>query len=97
KALVKLLKSTGEYIVAASQNRDKLKLLQLRDTVQTIRLKPDDIYAIIKYKNNSIQKEEFYYGDSFLSQSSRFMVINKKVSSISITNNKGVTRSITFD
>ena len=38
--------------------------------------KPLDMYATIKYKNGKITKQEFYYGDSFLSQSGRFINID---------------------
>ena len=59
-----------------------------------IRANPDDITAIIHYKNGSIQKQEFYYGSSFLSQSSRFITTNSNIKNIVIKNNKGETRII---
>ncbi len=94
KALVKLTGSENKYLVAASQNKDALKLFALRKNTKIIKANPDDVYAIIHYKNGSIQKQEFYYGSSFLSQSSRFLTVSKNVVSVSITNNKNQTRSI---
>ena len=94
KALVKLLGGAGNYLVAASQHSDALKLYELKGKPQTLRLMPDDMSAIIKYKNGNIAKEEFYYGNSFLSQSSRFMKIDDDVISIEIKNSKGETRKI---
>ncbi len=94
KALVKLTGAQGKYFIAASQNKDSLKLFELRKNVQTFKLNPDDVSAIIHYKNGKIAKEEFYYGTSFLSQSSRCLTLNQNIQSINITNSKGETRSV---
>ncbi|MEP6466828.1 MAG: VCBS repeat-containing protein [Parafilimonas sp.] len=94
KALVKLEGASGKYLAAASQNKDSIKLFELRKNVQIIKANPDDVSAFIHYKNGSIQKQEFYYGNSFLSQSSRFITANANMRNIVITNEKGVARSI---
>ncbi|CAN5391314.1 VCBS repeat-containing protein [soil metagenome] len=96
KALVKLQDNKGNYMLAASQNRGSLKVFQLKGKVNNIRLKPDDESAIITYKNGAKQKQEFYYGSSFLSQSGRFVTVNKGVKQIVITNNRGQGRTLSF-
>lgn len=96
KALVKLQSNTGSYMLAASQNKDALKLFELKRKVNNIRLNPDDQSAIIKYKNGRLQKQEFYYGFSFLSQSARFLTIDNNVASVQVTNNRGQTRNLTL-
>jgi len=97
KALVKLKSASGKYLAAASQNRDSIKVFQLRKSIQTIKVNPDDISAIIHYKNGAIQNQEFYYGTSFLSQSARFISLNANMSSVVITNDKKQTRTINVD
>jgi hypothetical protein len=97
KALVKMTGSNGNYLVAASQNRDNVKLFELNTKMQLIKINPDDRVAIIHFKNGKIQKEEIYYGSSFLSQSSRFISVNGNVSFIDITDQAGKTRKISFD
>ena len=94
KALVKLQSSKGGYMLAASQNRDKLKLFQLNRNVSSVRLQPNDISAIITFKNGKTEKQEFYYGSSFLSQSARFITIDQNIKNILITNNTGRVRSV---
>jgi hypothetical protein len=94
KALVKLEGASGQYLVAASQNKGALKLFQLRKNERNIKVSPDDVSAMIHYKNGNIQKQEFYYGTSFLSQSSRFLTVEDNMSSITITNRKGEARTI---
>lgn len=96
KALVKLLDSNGDYLVAASQHKDLLKLFSLKSQPKTIKLLPDDSYALIKYRNNKIEKKECYYGTSFLSQSSRFIIPGKDASGVTITNSKGIARTISL-
>ena len=97
KALVKLQSSTGNYMLAASQNQDALKIFELKRKVNNVKLQPDDERAVVTYKNGAKQKQEFYYGSSFLSQSGRFLTINKDVKVVEITNNKGQVRSIAFN
>jgi hypothetical protein len=94
KALVKLQGANGKYLVAASQNKNGLKLFALRKNTKLIKANADDIHAVIHFKNGAIQKQEFYYGTSFLSQSANFITLNDNISSISITNSKGETRPI---
>ncbi len=97
KALVKLQSSNGKYLLAASQNKDDLKVFQLKRTVNTIKLQPFDVSALITYKNGAVAKQEFYYGSSFLSQSGRFMNVDQNISSIKITSSNGQSRNINLN
>jgi ASPIC and UnbV/FG-GAP-like repeat len=94
KALVKLLGASGNYLVAASQNKDVLKLYELKRKINSIRVAPDDMSAVISLKNGKIQKEEFYYGTSFLSQSARFLNVDSNMVSVTITDSRGRSRVI---
>jgi hypothetical protein len=95
KALVKLRGSAGNYLVAASQNKSDLKLYELKKKTGSIPIDPDEVSAVIRFKNGKTQKEEFYYGTSFLSQSARFLQLNPDMVSVTITDNKGGSRVIT--
>ena len=96
KALVRLAGGKGEYMVAASQNKDLLKVFELSTRVQMIRVNPDDVVATLHFRNGKIRKEEFYYGTSFLSQSSRVISVTADVASVDITNRSGITRKLAF-
>jgi hypothetical protein len=96
KALVKLAGSKGNYLVAASQYRDALKVYELKTKPQVVKVNPDDRMAMLHYKNGKVRKEEFYYGSSFLSQSARFISITPDISGVDITSNTGSTRKISF-
>jgi hypothetical protein len=96
KALVKLLSSSGNYLVAASQNKDALKLFELKRKVKVLQIKPSEVSAVVKFKNGKIEKREFYYGSSFLSQSARFIKIDTNVTSVTILDDKGMQRTVQF-
>ena len=94
KGVAKLLGSDSCYLVAASQNRDAMKLFKLNHKVKMLRLLPGDVSAIISLNDGRKTKQEFYYGASFLSQSSRMMEMDPRVKSIEIFNYRGERRII---
>ncbi|MEP7317112.1 MAG: VCBS repeat-containing protein [Panacibacter sp.] len=94
KALVKLRNKAGNCLLAASQNRGPLKVFKLKENVSCIPLLSTDVSATIQYKNGSTQKQECYYGNSFLSQSARFINAGSNVASVTIINVKGEKRKI---
>ena len=94
RALVKLRGASGNYLVAASQNKGDLKLYELRKKTTSIPIRPDEMSALIRSRDGKIRKEEFYYGASFLSQSSRFLSVGPDMVSVTITDNKGKSRVI---
>ena len=95
KALVKLRSSDGKYLIAASQNKGPLKLFELNKPRNFLALKTDDVSAMIGYKDGRRQKRETGYGNSFLSQSGRFITVDSAMTSIEITNSRGKTRKVT--
>jgi len=97
KALIKLRSADSSYRLAASQNRGPLKMFQRNVAGQkSIPVREQDKIAIITLANGKKRKEEFYFGNSFLSQSRRFLNVNDKIVSIEVTDNKGQIRNITL-
>jgi hypothetical protein len=73
-----------------------LKVFQLNKNCSFLPLNSDDVSAVIIYKNGKHQKRETGYGNSFLSQSGRFIIVDSTISSVEITNSKGKTRKVTL-
>jgi hypothetical protein len=96
KALVKLRSKDGKYLLAAGQNRGPLKVFELKKNIRSFPVQPNDVSVEITFKNNKTQRQEFYYGFSFLSQSARFLSIDDNIKSIIIADSKGKTRKIDF-
>ena len=96
KALAKLRGGNGQYLVAATQNRGPMKMFELKKEIKSVALQPSDLAAAITFKNGKVQRQEFYYGCSFLSQSVRFLSIGSNMASVTIFNIKGQSRKIDF-
>jgi hypothetical protein len=96
KALIKLRGRNEKFLVVASQYRGPLQIFELKGNFKTIEWQPDDRYAEIRYRNGILQKQEYYRGSSYLSQSSGFLVAGNQVVEILITDNKNQTRVVNF-
>jgi hypothetical protein len=94
KALIKLRGNNGRCLIAASQNKDKLKVFEVKKNMKYISLLPLEVSAIIQYKNGIKQKRELNYGSSLLSQSARFINIDASISSVTIKDSKGNQRVV---
>jgi hypothetical protein len=94
KALVKLQGANGKYLLAATQYKDAMKIFELKKDIRTVKLLPMDMFATIRYKNGKTAKQEFYNGQSFLSQSGRFFNIDSSMAAVTVTDNVGRKRDI---
>jgi hypothetical protein len=63
---------------------------------KVVRWQMDDAYAMVSLKDGRTKKFEAYYGDSFLSQSSRFFTIGATATKCIIANRKGQIREVKF-
>jgi len=97
KALVKLKGANGGYLVAATQRQGNLELFELNAKQRLVDVDPGDRFALLKLDNGKVQKQELNQGSSFLSQSASFISLGQSVSSVQISNNRGVVRSIDPD
>ncbi len=99
KGLATIHAAKNEDILLATQNQDSLlafskKSIPGKSTLKWINLNPDDFSADIVFKDNRKSRVEFYYGSTFLSQSSRRLPIDKNVVKVTITDFKGNKREV---
>lgn len=94
KALASLRNNKGQWLIAASQNRDSLKVFAGKANVRIIPVNSDDVAAMLSLPNGKTQRVELNYGASFYSQSARFITIGDVISACSIINATGVVRSV---
>ena len=94
KALAQLQQADGRPLLLVTNNADSLQTFTLKtpETQQAIRLQPEDAYALITLEDGQQSKHEFYYGDTYLSQSSRVLWLPQNVSSVEIFDSKGQKR-----
>ncbi len=94
KALVSIKAANGSQLVAASQNKGPIKIFELKNKGTWIPINANEVSASITYINGKKSITEFYYGNSFMSQSTRGIYKNSQIKSISITDNKGNKRVV---
>jgi len=96
KGLAKIRDNNNNYFLAASQNKDRLKLYRKRKTGKLYPVNAEDMDIIVTLKNGRKRKMENYTGSSFLSQSSSFIEINDQISAVEIINRKGEIKRTDF-
>ncbi|MEM9673196.1 MAG: VCBS repeat-containing protein, partial [Bacteroidota bacterium] len=97
KGLAKLRGVQGESIFLATQNQDSLKVYTTQPnafSAQVISLEPQDSWAEVKLADGTVLKQEFYYGSTYLSQSTRRITFPATAVSVTIYNFQGNSRTI---
>jgi hypothetical protein len=94
KALAALRGVGGRYLLAAGQNRGPLKLYARREKGWMIGLDPGDVAALVTLKDGRVRREECHFGESFLSQSGRFLWEYGPVTAVDILDERGKKRRV---
>ena len=95
KSLVRLMVG-NKYVILAGQNGDKLISYKRKKLLnKSIKITSKEKYAIIHLNDGTIYRKEFYYGSSFLSQSSRVLILNDKIKEVEIFSSNNTSRKIT--
>ena len=94
KGLTKIHSSKNKDLLIATQNQDDLLVFESeqKNILKWINLNNDDFSAEINYNDGRKRHVEFYYGSTYLSQSTRKLPVEKNVVKIIITNFKGQKR-----
>lgn len=94
KALVKLRGANGSTLIAASQNKGPLKIFGAKTSATSVPLQPTDAVALVKLASGKTQRRELNFGAGFLSQSGRFLSVNKSIQSVEVIDAKGGKRTL---
>ena len=73
---------TSSMLLAASQNQGKLKVFEYGHKGKYVKIEPNITAAYVTLKNGKTRKQEFYFGSSFISQSSRVFHESSSIESI---------------
>ncbi|MEA5460719.1 VCBS repeat-containing protein [Arcicella sp. LKC2W] len=94
KGLVRVTNAQGNPLFMATQNRGALKSFNLLKSLPTKTLKSNDAVVIENLKNGKKRKTEINYGTSFLSQSSRSILLSPNVKSVEVVDYQGRKRRL---
>ena len=84
----------GDALLLIGNNSADMKTYIVRQHKKPVPVQKDDAFALITRKNGTIFKQEFYYGSTYLSQSSRQLLLPDDVVSIEIFNMTGEGRKM---
>ncbi|MEO5599995.1 MAG: VCBS repeat-containing protein, partial [Cyclobacteriaceae bacterium] len=79
KGLAKLILGDGHELILAGINNDQLKTHVVYSANKYYTAGKTDSYALVKLKNGSTYKHEFYFGSTYLSQSSRSLKLSDEI------------------
>ncbi len=96
KALVRLADVAGRPVLAAAQNRNSLKLFTPKTNCRLVAVPPSAMSAVVRLRNGKLQKQEFYYGSSFLSQSGRYLQVTGAMQSAHVVDHAGKRTRLTW-
>ncbi|MEP7144718.1 MAG: VCBS repeat-containing protein, partial [Ferruginibacter sp.] len=96
KGLARIETANGKAIILVANNNSDMRAYQTdAKEMVNIPVKNTDAYAIIQKKYGQSYKQEFYYGSSYLSQTSRKITVGKDVVHVTLVDYKGVKRELT--
>ncbi len=89
----------GRLIHLIAINSEGIKTIEnhIVNTQKVISILPNERYAILTLKNGKKRKQEFYWGRTYLSQSSRNLKVNQEVISVEVFDEKGKVRKVDLE
>jgi hypothetical protein len=97
KAISELVNADSSSLFLISSNSDSLHVYSLNQSPQKIvSISPDETYAIITFRDGKKCRREFYYGSTYLSQSTRRLTISPNIQSVVIYDSAGNKRELNF-
>ncbi len=95
KALIKLRSADSSYLLASSENRGPLKIFNQKSAMRkSVLFQPSERFFTVALVNGKKRKGEIYFGSSFMSQSSSFLISRKSIHSVEVKDLSGKTRTI---
>ena len=96
KGIAELSMADNSSIVLVANNSGNMESYQyINRGIASVKMNKNDMYAIIHKKDGTEYKQEFYWGNSYLSNSSKTINYNSSfVSSVTVYDNKGNKKEI---
>lgn len=92
KGLIRIAMADSTDLIVAGNNSGSVKTWSVKNSGRSYTPQQDDVFALVTLASGQIRKYEFYYGSTFLSQSSRVIHLPPGATKIVIVNVKGHKR-----
>lgn len=99
RGLVSLATPSGRELILATQHRDSLRVFAASQSGANsfVRLQQNEVKAVYHFKDGRSQVDEFFWGDSFMSQTGRYVAKTGQIESIELLDSKGAVSRIISD
>lgn len=94
RSLAQIRTGNGKTLVLVGNNTERMDVFEIERQAETIWAEDGDAFAIVKLKGGTTYKQEFYYGSSYLSNSSRSITRSQLVESLEIFDYSGKSRTV---
>ncbi|QHT71509.1 VCBS repeat-containing protein [Rhodocytophaga rosea] len=95
KGMARLVSGKGRELMVVGNNADSLQVYEVnRKAAEQFMAQPMDAYAEVELRDGSSYRQEFYYGSSYLSHSSRTLPLTDKIASVAVFDFSGKKRII---
>jgi enediyne biosynthesis protein E4 len=94
KGMAKLLSANGGTLILVGNNSGPLTTYFVEIVTKNYQPSSTDAYALVTLKNGDTYKHEFYYGSTYLSQSSRSLNYPPDTKTIKVFNFKGESKDV---
>jgi len=94
KGMAKLILASGQSLIVVGNNSNKTKTFRDQLPAKYVYAGKNDAYATVTLTDGRKYRHEFPYGSTYLSSSSRSLKITPAISTVTITDYQGNTRSV---
>ena len=89
KGMATIIGADGQEMVIVGNNSDRAKVYSTKSKEKFYKASNDDAYAMVTLKSGKVYKQEFYFGSTYLSQSSRSIKLGSQIISLKVFNSNG--------
>jgi hypothetical protein len=97
KGMASLSTAGGAELVVVGNNSSEIKTYAVRSNSRSYAAARDDAFAVIRFRDGKTCKHEFFYGSTYLSNSSRKLNYSSDMSSIVVFNFQGKGREVILE
>ncbi len=94
RGFVRLRSGQRDLFLVANNSNKMITHQGNKRSISSFRPEPNDLFAEITYHDGKVRKDEFYYGSTYLSQSSRILDLTDQMISVFVINSMGEKRQV---
>lgn len=94
KGIAELALPDGRSLILSASNQGPVKAFTYMQKKEIVPLRPSDAWAVVTLQNGKSRRQEFYYGSTYLSQSSRTLAVPTGAQAVKIYDFNGRNRQV---